>query len=43
MCPSEIGSNFVTGPEEFVYHLVMDKFNWLSVDGSNVPIISLVF
>lgn len=26
MSPSEIGSNFVTGPEKFVLHLVMDQF-----------------
>lgn len=43
MYPSEIGSNFVTGPEKFVLHLVMDQFHPSSLDVSNVPIFSLIF
>lgn len=43
MSPSEIGSNFVTGPEKFVLHLVMDEVYHSSVDVSKVPIFSLIF
>lgn len=43
MSASEIGSNFVTGPEKFVLHLEMDQLQHLNVDVSNVPIFSLIF
>lgn len=43
MSPSEIGSNFVTGPKKFVLLLVMDHFHPSSLDVSNVPIFSLIF
>lgn len=43
MYPSEIGSKFVTGPEKFVLHLVMDQFHPSSLDVRNVPIFSLIF
>lgn len=43
MSPSEIGSNFVTGLEKFVLHLVMDQVYHSSVDVSKVPICSLIF
>lgn len=41
--PSEIGSNFVTGPEKFILHLVMDQAHHLSVDANNTPTFSLIF
>lgn len=43
MSPSEIGSNFVTGPEKFVLHLVRDEVYHSGVDASKVPIFSLIF
>lgn len=43
MSPSEIGNNFVTGPEKFVLHLVMDQVYHSSAGMSNVPIFRVIF
>lgn len=43
MSPSEIGNNFVTGPEKFVLHLVMDQVYHSSAGKSNIPIFHLIF
>lgn len=43
MSPSEIGSNSVTGPEKFVFHLVIDQIYHSNLAMSKVPLFGLIF